>query len=106
MCLSGDIYDLNAEQWKTVDEGMAFYRKAAGIIQYGTTFHNKCNVCDLADPHGNQLVLRRYQNKVLAVAHRFADSADVDTSLFMENKNILAVYGNANADFSAQAWIY
>lgn len=105
MCLSGDIYDLNAAQWKVVEDGMAFYRKAAPIIQYGTTIHNCCNAEDLADPHGNQLVIRQYQNKFLAIAHRFADSAPADTA-FLTGKRLLETYGNADADFSAQAWIY
>jgi alpha-galactosidase len=105
MCLSGDIYDLNAEQWEAVDQGMAFYHQAAPIIQHGETILNHCDVENLADPHGNQLVLRQYQGQTLAVAHRFADSKPVDLS-FLEGQQVLAVYGNADADFSAQAWIF
>ena len=104
MCLSGDIYDLTEAQWQIVRDGMAFYGKASDIIEHGDTVYNVCNAADMADPHGNQLVLRRYGDRTLAVAHRFADSAAVDMS-FAEGETILDTYGNANRDFSAQAWI-
>ena len=104
MCLSGDIYDLTEAQWKLVEDGMAFYKKASDIIEHGDTVYNVCTAEVMVDPHGNQLVLRKYGNRTLAVAHRFADSAPVDMS-FAEGKTILETYGNADRDFSAQAWI-
>lgn len=104
MCLSGDIYDLTEAQWKLVEDGMAFYRKASDIIEHGETYYNWCNAENMVDPHGNQLVLRRYDDRTLAVAHRFADSTPVNTA-FMEGKTVLDSYGNADRDFSAQAWI-
>ena len=29
MCFSGDVTELSAEQWKAIEDGMAFYKKAA-----------------------------------------------------------------------------
>ena len=37
MCLSGDVTNLTKEQWKPIDEGMAFYKKIAPIIKSGFT---------------------------------------------------------------------
>jgi len=37
MCLSGDVTNLTEEQWKPIDEGMAFYKKIAPIIKNGFT---------------------------------------------------------------------
>ena len=40
MCLSGDMLDLSDEQWKKVDEGIAFYKAVRHIIRDGvTSFH-------------------------------------------------------------------
>ncbi len=32
MCVSGDVTDLSLQQWHTVDEGIAFYKRVAPII--------------------------------------------------------------------------
>ncbi len=38
MCLSGDVTHLSNEQWKPIDEGMAFYKKIGPIIKNGFTY--------------------------------------------------------------------
>ena len=38
MCLSGDVTDLSVEQWKQIDDAIAFYRQIAPVIKDGYSF--------------------------------------------------------------------
>lgn len=38
MCLSGDVTELTKEQWKQIDDGIAFYKRIAPIIKEGYSF--------------------------------------------------------------------
>ena len=104
MCLSGDIYDLSEHQWTLIEEGMAFYKKAANIIEKGTTILQKYCTESYNRPTGNQLVIRQWKNDYLVIVHRFEDSKEPDLE-FLKGKEILAEYGKAEEDFSAKAWI-
>ena len=104
MCLSGDINALSDEQWSTVDEGMAFYRKCADVIKHGTTVlidqpETKYNALK-----GQQLVIREYDNTRLAVLHRFENSALKEPDL--TGCELVAEFGSGDCDFSAKAWLY
>lgn len=105
MCLSGDIYELSEAQWKIVEEGMEFYRKASDIIQNGRTILQQYSTASYNDPTGEQIVLREWGMRGLAIVHRFADSKAVGVPVPAGAK-ILAEYGSAGNDFSAKAWIY
>ena len=105
MCLSGDIHDLSEEQWKLVSEGIEFYKKAADIIKNGCTILQEYTTNSYNNPQGSQLVLREWKNMGLAVFHRFDNSEDMDLTR-LENKNILEHFGNAEKNFTAEAWIY
>ncbi len=104
MCLSGDIYDLSEEQWALVDEGMEFYRKAADIIKNGSTVYSESDPKSYRDPVGEQVLIRKLDNRELVVAHRFGESKSIDES-FLNGKKVVAEYGDACCDFSAKAWI-
>ena len=103
MCLSGDIHNLSQGQWNIVDQGMAFYRQAAQIIQNGTTVLHQCDPKSYNHPQGEQLVLREWGNRGLAVYHRFENSKE---ELPVLPGRVVAEFGKADRDFSAQAWIY
>lgn len=105
MCLSGEIYDLSDRQWQLVEEGMNFYRLASGIIKNGTTVLHRYTAGGYNEPKGQQLVLREWENRGLAVYHRFADSSE-EEAVLPEGCHIVAEYGKADRDFSAKAWIY
>lgn len=105
MCLSGDIYDLNTRQWELVEEGLNFYRKAADIIQNGTTVKRICTTVSYNHPQGDQIVIREWKNRGLLIWHRFENSGKVCPE-FPEGSRIIAEYGNVEKDFSAKAWIY
>jgi alpha-galactosidase len=77
MCLSGDIHDLNEEQWRIVDEGVDFYKKAAPVIREGKTRRYGTPVRTYRHPQGWQGIVRYADNgsRVLVVIHRFAASS-------------------------------
>lgn len=104
MCISGDINDLNDDQWKAVDEGMDFYRKCADVIKYGTTILIDQPDTSYNKLKGSQLLVREYKDKRLAIAHRFEDSKPVMPDL--SDCDIIAEYGSGDCDFSAKAWLY
>ena len=103
MCLSGDVHHLSPEQWDIVDQGMAFYRQAADIIQHGVTVLHQSDPKSYNHPQGEQLVLRELGNRGLAVYHRFEHSKE---GLPVLPGRVVAQFGDAHQDFSAQAWIY
>ncbi len=105
MCLSGDIYNLSEEQWSIVEEGMEFYRKVADIIKNGTTVLQEYTTESYNHPTGEQLVIREWGNKGLAIVHRFARSKKIEPAVLQQVK-ILAEYGEIENDFSAKAWYY
>ena len=37
-CLSGHVTELTAEQWKTIEDGIAFYKAAAPVIKAGRSY--------------------------------------------------------------------
>ncbi len=104
MCLSGDIYELSDEQWSLIDEGIAFYNKASDIIKDGMTVLCESDPVSYNKPTGNQILIRKLGNRELVIAHRFAQSKDIDES-FLAGKKVIAEYGKADNDFSAKAWI-
>lgn len=103
LCLSGDIYALSEHQWELVDAGIEFYRKAADIIRDGETVLCDCTTKSYNHPTGCQLLVRRLGSRSLAILHRF-EGSQPDMS-FLDGKKVLAEYGCADRDFSAQAWI-
>lgn len=105
MCLSGEIYDLSEEQWAQVEEGMTFYRLAAPIIEKGKTILIEAEPTGYNRPRGQQMVLREFGDRGLAVMHRFEHSRDV-SDLLPPGVEILKTYGDGMGDFSAKAWLY
>lgn len=105
MCLSGDVCNLSDEQWKLIEEGMAFYNKVSDIIRDGKTILIDCQTESYNHPKGEQLVIRQLGNRYLAIAHRFEESKAIDVS-FMDGAKMIDTYGDAKGDFTAQAWLY
>ena len=74
MCLSGDVTKLSSEQWKPIDEAMAFYRKASPVIKDGISyFYGEKRPSD-RHPQGWQGVVRVSADRdaALVVVHCFA----------------------------------
>jgi len=74
MCLSGDIHDLNEEQWRIVDQGMHFYKQVASVIREGKTRRYGTAIRSYRHPQGWQGIVRYADNgtQVLVIIHRFA----------------------------------
>ncbi|MBQ6814840.1 MAG: alpha-galactosidase [Lachnospiraceae bacterium] len=72
MCISGDVTELKPEQWKPIDEGMAFYKKIAEIIKYGYSHRFGPKVTAERHPHGWQGIVRVGDNgEAYALIHTF-----------------------------------
>ncbi|MEH7414477.1 glycoside hydrolase family 36 protein [Neobacillus drentensis] len=76
MCLSGDIHELNEEQWGIVDKAMAFYKLAAPIIKDGTTYRYGNTVHSYRHPKGWQGIMRttKDRSQILVILHTFEDN--------------------------------
>jgi alpha-galactosidase len=79
MCLSGDVYDLDAGQWDIVDEAIRFYRTVSPIIQNGVTRRHGPKVSSYRHPDGWQAVERTSSDgrDMLIVVHVFDETAAV-----------------------------
>jgi len=58
MCLSGDVTQLSQEQWKVIDQGMAFYKEIAPIIKEGYTYIDSHKGISDRELTGYQAVIR------------------------------------------------
>ena len=104
MCISGDVNALSDEQWKVVDDGMAFYRKCSDVIKHGKTILIDQPDTKYNAPKGQQLIVREYNNTRLAILHRFEDSVSAGPD--MTGYELIAEFGSGDSDFSAKAWLY
>ena len=98
------INDLNEAQWDVVQNAIAFYRMASDIIKNGNTLYIENHVISYSEPEGEQIVIRRWGEKLLIIAHRFKNSKPVSTD-FLNGKTIIAEFGEICKNFSAKAWI-
>ena len=97
MCLSGDIFDLNAEQWAKVDEAIAFYRAAERVIREGESrIHDHTGVSWL-HPSGWQAVTRTAKDgETLTVIHAFEGGHPDSVSLNVPGGRIMSVLCSEN----------
>ena len=58
MCISGDVWQLNKEQWSVIDNGIAFYKKIASVIKKGQSYHFGPAIKSIRHPNGWQAVVR------------------------------------------------
>lgn len=82
MCLSGDIYDLTRQQWKIVEDGVAFYKKAVPVILDGRSRRFGCEDLNYSHPEGWQAVVREgiadADGLLLVVVHRFYENRHLE----------------------------
>ena len=82
MCLSGDVWQLSEEQWKVIDEGIAFYRKIASVIKNGFTTRYGTEISSYRHPKGWQGILRTGKDgKAFALFHGFHEAAGLEVSI-------------------------
>lgn len=73
MCLSGDVCDLNGEQWDIIDKGIEFYKRVSSIIKQGFSLRFGPDIKSYRHPEGWQAILRESSDKkqALVVVHTF-----------------------------------
>jgi alpha-galactosidase len=81
VCLSGEIYDLSNAQLNLVREGLAFYQRAAQIIDLGRSHFYGSSEPSYVDPVGWQAVLRSHEKELLLVAHGFDLATPISPSI-------------------------
>nr|MBR4280131.1 alpha-galactosidase [Clostridia bacterium] len=92
MCLSGDIYNLSAEQWALVDRGIAFYREVGPIILCGKSAIHQHISPSWRTPRGWQAVVRRGDNgETLVVLHTFGGEFPSAVTLPVPAEKIISV---------------
>lgn len=87
MCLSGDVYDLNEEQWATINEGIAFYRTISDIIQNGFTRYFGTKILSYRFPKGWQGIVRYFEDKTKAIVliHSFLLEGQMEIEIPLES---------------------
>ena len=82
MCLSGDIYSLNDEQWEKVGEGIRFYQQVRHIILNGVSEFFGEGIKSWRHPEGWQAVCRTGDNgDVLITVHTFGGEIPKEVKL-------------------------
>lgn len=94
LCVSGDAAELSTDQWKIVDEGLAFYRLAAPVIRRGVSRRYGPTVTSYDTPEGWQGIVRTGDAGCFVVLHRFggADPGPITVPLPWPCQAPAAVY--------------
>lgn len=73
MCISGDVTELSAEQWKIIEAGICFYKKIVPIIKKGQSYQYRSLSKSIRHPRGWQAVVRvgTDEKEAYAVIHTF-----------------------------------
>lgn len=94
LCLSGDVTNLDPEQWAIIDSGIAFYKKAAPVIKDGKSRLISHRGLSDRHPTGWQACIRSGANgRLLIVAHSFAEPpeyVEIDIPEGYEIKDVFA----------------
>ncbi len=95
VCLSGPIYELDADKRAIVKQGMEFYDKLEGIIINGDSrlYGNRGN--NTRYPTGTQVMVRRTDKEILVVCHAFRDPSDTICIDLGADVTVKEVFGDA-----------
>ncbi len=101
MCLSGDLNELNDDQWNLALKAMALYRKVTPIIKHGQSHRMGPIVTNYRHPRGWQAVLRISDDgqQALVVAHSFGAEVPAQAHIPLPGaawqvSEVLATHGN------------
>lgn len=102
MCLSGDVTELTAEQWKAIDDGMAFYKKIAPIIKKGFTHFVSPKVTSERHLKGWQGIVRVGDNgQAYVLIHTFHGGYPKEIQITLPEgcpQNIQAKYSDSEVE--------
>lgn len=78
MCISGDVTELDEDQWGLIEGGIAFYKRIAPIIKKGVTYFHGSRLGSYRHLKGWQGILRVSEAQgALALFHIFTKDQDV-----------------------------
>jgi alpha-galactosidase len=98
LCLSGDVTDLNDEQWSVIDNGIAFYKKAMPIIKNGRSFIYSDRSASDRHPRGYQAVVRKGENETLVTVHTFGGEMPKEIRIPADAEKIKAQYSHCKPE--------
>lgn len=93
-CLSGDILNLNSEQWNVVTKAMTFYQSISHILRDGySEVHQENLLPSWRDLHGYQFVIRSLGEESLVIVHAFQETPEqIELELASSDFEILNSY--------------
>ncbi len=94
VCLSGDIWLLNEEKIKLIDEGVKFYKNIKDIVRYGENEFIDNTVEYYREPVGRQIYKKVYKDRALILVHKFENVQDVVIN--MQGYKLKRAYTNLN----------
>ena len=92
MCFSGDVTKLSKEQWKQIDDGIAFYKEIAPIIKNGYSYIHRHAGESENYLTGYQAVVRvNNENKEASLIPSRAEEALVVVHIFHEYPEVITI---------------
>ena len=92
MCFSGDVTKLSKEQWKQIDDGIAFYKEIAPIIKNGYSYIHRHAGESENYLTGYQAVVRvNNENKEASLIPSQAEEALVVVHIFHEYPEVITI---------------
>lgn len=92
LCLSGDVTELTVEQWRVIDDGIAFYKLAMPVIKSGRSHIYRHTTGSDRHPRGYQAVVRESEEKTLVTVHTFGGEMPDKLEIPVKAGNIREVY--------------
>ena len=106
LCLSGEIFDLNEQQWQAAKDAIVFYGKVKHIIKDGFTKVIQSNVKDYLKPKGYQAVLRTLKDEALLIVHTFEDGANPPIDDLLKGWTVKESFGSElDGDFRGKVFL-
>lgn len=106
MCISGDVTELSAEQWKMVEEGISFYHRLVPMIKKGQSYLYGPQVRSERHPKGWQALVRVGVNgKAYVVIHIFDMELSEDIEVKLPEgcpERVEAVYPGTEEELRVQ----
>lgn len=99
MCLSGDVEKLTEDQWKWIEEAIAFYKECVPIIKNARVWRRGPEIKSYAKPEGYQLVGFSSSEGVLLIVHTFRMEGILwETLPDLRGCQIEKVFGNSGVE--------
>lgn len=95
ICISGDIDQLSPKQWKTVSEGLEFYKRLEHILLDGITKIYGERSVNIRHPKGTQIAVRRNEREILIVCHGYEETANETMIPIGKGYRVQSSYGRA-----------